>query len=386
LSQNNEAGEPTRTDTGPDLAKPARLPATVPQPEQASAIVEHHPLSRGWVWTRRLVLLALVGGGAGFAFWQAHRAPAIPAWIVYGNGRLEADPIDISTKFAGRIAELRADEGAKVAAGQIVAVMDTRDLAQTLQKQQAQIEQAQKAVEEAQATLEQTRSSTLLAQQQMERAEKLLASGFTTRETYDQRKQSLDSTRAIQIAAEHRVNEAQNALTAAQHEFQLTQVNIDDNKLVAPRDGRIEYRLANIGEVLAAGGKVFTMLDTAYVYMDVYLPTLSADKVNVGADARILLDAFPDRPIPAKVSFLASQAQFTPKMVETKNDRDKLMFRVRIKIDSDLARAHAEEVRSGLPGVAYVKIDAAQAWPASLQGKALEGTAPAKNAPQDRKE
>jgi HlyD family secretion protein len=362
------------------------LPATVPQPEQVPAIVEHHPASRGWVWTRRLILIALIGGVAGFAFWQAHRAPAIPAWIVYGNGRLEADPIDISTKFAGRIAELRAEEGDKVAAGQIVAVMDTRDLAQTLQKQQAQIEQAQKAVEEAQATLEQTRSSTLLAQQQMERAEKLLASGFTTRETYDQRKQALDSTRAIQIAAEHRVNEAQNSLKAAQHDSQLTQVNIDDNKLVAPRDGRIEYRLANIGEVLAAGGKVFTMLDTSYVYMDVYLPTLSADKVNVGADARILLDAFPDRPIPAKVSFLASQAQFTPKMVETKNDRDKLMFRVRVKIDSDLARAHAEEVRSGLPGVAYVKTDAAQAWPASLQGKTLAATAPPKNSPQDRKE
>jgi HlyD family secretion protein len=386
LSENNDHGAPVKTEAGLEVARPARLPATVPQTEQVPAIVEHRPLSRGWVWTRRLVLLALVGGGAGFAFWQAHRAPAIPAWIVYGNGRLEADPIDISTKFAGRIAELLADEGAKVAAGQIVAVMDTRDLAQTLQKQQAQFQQAQKAVEEAQATLEQTRSSTLLAQQQMERAEKLLASGFATRETYDQRKQALNSTRAIQIAAEHRVNEAQNALKAAQHDFQLTQVNIDDNKLVAPRDGRIEYRLANIGEVLAAGGKVFTMLDTSYVYMDVYLPTLAADKVNVGADARILLDAFQDRPIPAKVSFLANQAQFTPKMVETKNDRDKLMFRVRVKIDSGLARAHAEEVRSGLPGVAYVKTDAAQAWPASLQGKALEGTAPPKNAPQDRKE
>jgi HlyD family secretion protein len=386
LSENNEAGEPTRTEPGPGLANPARLPATVAQPEQVPAIIEHHPASRGWVWTRRLILLALVAGGAGFAFWQAHRAPAIPAWIVYGNGRLEADPIDIGTKFAGRIAELRADEGDKVTAGQIVAVMDTRDLAQTLQKQQAQIEQAQKAVEEAQATLEQTRSSTLLAQQQMERAEKLLASGFTTHETYDQRKQALDSARAIQIAAEHRVNEAQNALKAAQHDYQLTQVNIDDNKLVAPRDGRIEYRLANIGEVLAAGGKVFTMLDTSYVYMDVYLPTLAADKVKIGADARILLDAFPDRPIPAKVSFLASQAQFTPKMVETKNDRDKLMFRVRVKVDADLARAHAEEVRSGLPGVAYVKTEAAQAWPTSLQGRALEATAPQKNSLQDRKE
>ena len=208
--------------------------------------------SRRSVWARRLAILAIVGGGAGFLFWQAHRAPAIPAWIVYGNGRLEADPIDISTKFAGRIAELRADEGDAVVAGQIVAVMDTRDLAQTLQKGEAQVEQARKSVDEANSTAEQARSSTLLAEQEMERAQKLLANGWTTKEVFDQRKQQLDSARALQDAADHRVTEAQNALKAAQHDAELTRVNINDNTLVAPRDGRIEYRLANVGEVLAS--------------------------------------------------------------------------------------------------------------------------------------
>jgi HlyD family secretion protein len=101
--------------------------------------------------------------------------------------------------------------------------------------------------------------------------------------------------------------------------------------------------------------------------MDIYLPTLAADKVRIGAPARILLDAYPDRPIPAKVSFLADQAQFTPKMVETKNDRDRMMFRVRVKIDADRARDHADEVRSGLPGVAYVKLDDKQDWPEGLK-------------------
>ena len=91
-----------------------------------------------------MAVLALIGAGAGYLFWQAHRAPAIPAYIVYGNGRLEADPIDIDTKFAGRIAQLRADEGDKVAAGQVLAVMDTRDLEQTLKKGEAQVEQARK--------------------------------------------------------------------------------------------------------------------------------------------------------------------------------------------------------------------------------------------------
>ena len=119
---------------------------------------------------------------------------------------------------------------------------------------------------------------------------------------------------------------------------------------MAPRDGRIQYRVANIGEVLPAGGKVFTMLDISYVYMDIYLPAPESGKIKVGTEGRILLDAYPDTPIPAKVSFIASQAQFTPKTVETQSERDKLMFRIRVRIDPDRSRDHAASVRSGLPG------------------------------------
>ena len=120
-----------------------------------------------------------------------------------------------------------------------------------------------------------------------------MARGITTRETFDQRRQQLDGAKAAELAAKARVTQVEHALEAAQHDVELYQVNIADNTLVAPRDGRIEYRLANIGEVLPAGGKVFTMLDTSYVYMDIYLPTLEAGKVKIGADARIVLDAYP---------------------------------------------------------------------------------------------
>ena len=71
--------------------------------------------------------------------------------------------------------------------------------------------------------------------------------------------------------------------------------------------------------------------------------------------------------IPAKVSFIATQAQFTPKTVETQSERDKLMFRIRVQLDPERLRRRADSVRSGLPGVAYIKTDPAVAWPASLQ-------------------
>jgi HlyD family secretion protein len=81
-----------------------------------------------------------------------------------------------------------------------------------------------------------------------------------------------------------------------------------------------------------------------------------------------VLDAYPSVAIPATVSFIATQAQFTPKTVETKSERDKLMFRIRVKIDPVLLRARADRVRSGLPGVAYLQLDPAAAWPPQLQG------------------
>ena len=312
-----------------------------------------------------LVVLGAVAAGA--FYWWTHRVPDLPPGIAYGNGRLEADPIDISTKFAGRVFELRVDEGDVVAAGQAVALMDTRDLVQALEKAKAQVGVATRIVAEAKATLDQLHTQVVFAEQEMVRAQELFRNGWVTRELFDQRRQQLDGAKAAELAADKRVNQAEYALQAAVHDVGLLEVNIADNTLVAPRDGRIEYRIANVGEVLPAGGRVFTMLDTANVYMDVYLPTLWAGRVKIGDEARIRLDAYPEQAIPATVTFVAAQAQFTPKMVETVTERDKLMFRVRVRIAQQWLRSQKSQARSGLPGMAYVRYESDAKWPESLQ-------------------
>ena len=333
------------------------------------------PTSKGKLvrarWLRVALVVAVVVGGAGAGFyWWKHSQSLLPPGIAWGNGRIEADEIDIDTKFAGRIAEMLADEGDMVKGGQIVARMDTQDLAASLKKAEAQVRLALKAIDEANANVAQQTSQVLLAQQQMDRATSLAQKGFQTKEVVDQRQQQLDGANAALRAAQARVIESQHALEASTHDVELYTVNIADNTLVVPRDGRIQYRIANIGEVLPAGGKVFAMLDISYVYMDVYLPTQEAGKLKIGADARIVLDAYPNVAIPAKVSFIATQAQFTPKAVETKSERDKLMFRIRVRIDPERLRARADSVRSGLPGVAYLRLDPAVPWPPQLQGNA----------------
>jgi HlyD family secretion protein len=347
--------------------KESASPSLVPFELQHLPRTQRAPSKRR---ARPIVIAALAlligAGGAGYYTWK-HAHPPMPAGISFGNGRIEADEIDIDTKYAGRVAELLVDIGDTVSPGQVVARMDTRDIEQSLSKSEAQTRLAQKAIDEAQANLTQQQTQRTLAQQEIERTRSLVKNGWATKELMDQRQQQLDGADAGLAAAKAKVLQAQHALDAAQHDAGFYRVQITDNTLVAPKSGRIQYRLANIGEVLPVGGKVFTMLDFSYVYMDIYLPTVEAGKVKVGADARIVLDAYPDHPIPAKVSFVASQSQFTPKTVETQSERDKLMFRIRVRIDRARLLAHADAIRSGLPGMAYVRWDPSVAWPRKLQ-------------------
>ena len=336
--------------------RPATLPAAIPAPTR-----------RRWIKVAlAIVLLGTAAAGGGYYWWKQSQ-DRLPPGIVPSNGRIEADQIDIDTKFAGRLSELRVNEGDMVHAGQAVARMDTRDLEASLKRAEALLLQAQRAVDEARATREQWQTQVALAQQQMDRTSYLFERGNSTQELLDQRRQQLNGATAAFNAATARVGQAEHALSAAEHEVELLTVNIADNTLIAPRDGRIQYRIAQVGEVLPAGGKVLTMIDISSVYMDIYLPTLNAGQARIGTDARIVLDAYPDRPIPAKVSFVATQSQFTPKTVETQTERERLMFRIRVRIDPALLRAHAEAVRTGLPGVAYVRLDPNAKWPAWLQ-------------------
>lgn len=368
MNQSSELRTPAVSDATREAPSEPSPIAEKPREEQVPATLPAGETKKSINWRRvGLVLLLVIGVAGGGISWWLNRTPALPAGIFSGNGRLEADPIDIATKFAGRILELRADEGDRVSSGQVLAIMDTRDLQASLKKAESQAASATRAVAEARALADQLHSQVVLAQQQMDRAKALLKDGWVTKEVFDQRQQSLQGAKAGELAAQERVTEAEHALEAANHDAELYRVNIADNTLVAPRGGRIAYRIANVGEVLSAGGKVFTMLDFGYVYMDVYLPTAAAGRVKIGNDARIVLDAYPDHPIPAKVTFLADQAQFTPKMVETQTERDKLMFRVRVRIDADRLKAHADAIRSGLPGMAYVRTDPGVDWPVRLQ-------------------
>lgn len=309
-----------------------------------------------------LVLVALVAAAAGYLWWRDNH-DQLPDYIASGNGRIEAEEIQVATKYAGRVAEVLVNEGDMVEAGQVLARMDIGELRSALAAARASIAQAQENVIVARAQIVQRESELRYAVQELARAQALVAKGHISEQQADQKRTDRDTAKAALEAAEAHLASNQRAVEAAEAQAELIQTQIDDSTLTAPRAGRVQYRLAEPGEVLASGGRVITLLDLTDVYMTIFLPTAQIGRLLVGSEARIVLDAVPQFVIPAKVSFISAEAQFTPREVETRSEREKLMFRIKVKIDPALLSAHIEKVRTGLPGEAYVMLGSGNAWP-----------------------
>ena len=315
-----------------------------------------------------LFLLLALGalGAGGYVWWQSQQA-TLPPGFVAGNGRLEATEIDIATKLQGRIAEILVDEGDWIETGQILARMDTKTLQANLRQAEAGINQARNAMLSASALVAQRQSELTYAINEFDRSANLLQKGYITREKFDSDQTRKLSAEAALTAAQANVTEAQSAIEAAIAVAEGIKSELEDSVLKSPCDCRVLYRLAEPGEVLSAGGKVLVVLDLTDVYMSIYLPTLEANQVAIGAEARIVFDALPDKPVPARVTFVAARSQFTPKSVETQTEREKLMFRVKVKIAPELLARYKNIVKTGVPGVAYIRLDDTASWPAQLQ-------------------
>ena len=312
-----------------------------------------------------VLVLAAAGAGAGYYWWQQQQS-VLPDGFARANGRIEAERVDVALKFGGRIAEVLVDEGQMVAAGAVVARIDSTELKARIRAAEAATRQAQQELAQARALVTQREGELALAKADLDRTETLVARGYATAEKLDQRRSQHTTAIAALNTARAQIASAEAAIEAAQASVEAQKADLADYTLIAPRDGRVQYRLAQPGEILAAGGKVVSLLDLKDVYMDVYLPTGVAGRLRFGAEARLILDAAPQYVIPASVDFVASEAQFTPKYVETESEREKLTFRVKLQIPADVLGRYQDVVKTGVPGVAIVRVSPTAEWPAAL--------------------
>ena len=226
-----------------------------------------------------LVLVAALGGAV--AIWQM-RAPELPQGLSFGNGRLEATEVDVATKIGGRLASLVPHEGDHVAQGQTVATLDADDVAAQLRAAQAQVRQAQQSTRAAQAGVSKAESDMALARITLQRSQELVQKGFISGATLDRDRNTQQGALAGLTAARMQVAEAESATQAAIAHGESLSATVNDTTLKAPIAGRVLYRLAEPGEVLAAGSKLLTLLNMSDVSMTIFLPAADAGKVVIG--------------------------------------------------------------------------------------------------------
>ena len=313
------------------------------------------------------VVAIAVGGYFGWQWWRAQNIETVPKGIVFGNGRIEAVQVDIAAKYAGRVHQVLAREGDLVERDQVLVRMDTLELEAVLAQAQAHLAEAEQAIVQSEAIVLERESELRLAESMLARSAKLLPRQAISQEEYDQKRSQREVANASVTAAKAAVNTAKRAADVAKAAIRQTTVQIADAELKAPTIGRVLYRLAEEGEVIGVGGKVMTLMDLSDIYMEIFLPSKDATRLSIGADARIVLDVAPGYAAVARVSFVSPEAQFTPKQVETQDERDKLMFRVKVQIPHEQVMKHLEKIKSGIRGVAYVKVDDAVQWPSELE-------------------
>lgn len=349
-------------------------------------------------WLLAIVVAILVAGG--YYAWQRVERSKLPPGVVEGNGRIEAVEIDVATKSPGRLREIHVKEGDFVKAGQVLARMDTSQLAAQKRQAEAQLRRTEIGIDTAGsvvtqreaerraalALIEQRKAQLDAAMRRRTRSEQLAGRNSIAQQVVDDDRAGENGTKAALAAAEAslaasdaaigtaraQVVDARAAVEAAKAAIESIEAEIADGTLTSPRDGRVQIVVAQPGEVLAAGGRVVNLIDLGDVYMTFFLSAADAGRVALGSEVRLVLDAAPEYVVPARISFVADVAQFTPKTVETEEEREKLMFRVRARVEPHLLRKYIDHVKTGLPGTAYIRLDPNAAWPDSLEKSIVE--------------
>ena len=305
-----------------------------------------------------IVVLVLLAGVLAFYLYLNKDKNAVPQGFVMGNGRLEATEVDIATKFGGRLTEVLAKEGDLVGKNQIVARMDTSTLFTQLKQAEAEVRRAKQARETALSRVEGIRLKMELAVKELGRSNNLFARGISTQQQLDRDQTTKQAYDAEYAAAKSSIAEAENAIESIVAQTERLQVEINDCMLKSPINGLVLSRLAEPGEVLPNGGKVLTIIDPSDIYMNVYLSEQYAGLIPSGGDAKIMLDAIPDRQFLARVVYVAEKAQFTPKEVEATEERQKLVFRAKIRFQE----FNDSRLKPGMPGVAYIRLNPSVKW------------------------
>ena len=285
-----------------------------------------------------LLLLIVAAGVGGAVYWRIQQdRQRLPEGLLLANGRIEGDRITVATKLAGRVVELHAREGDEVEAGTVMARLDDKEL-------RARLEAARKAAEAAREKVAAARAEAEQAHRDMLRLRRLAAEGTAP-------KRDAEAAQTAWRMARDNAEAAEKEAEAAQAKLAEVQALWEDMTIRAPAAGVVVTRIANLGEVLAPGAPLYELVDMDQLYLKVYVPERDIGRVRLGLPARVYVDALPERHFTARVRYIASRAEFTPKEVQTPDERVKLVYAVKLYFDENPGHV----LTPGIPADAVIR-------------------------------
>jgi HlyD family secretion protein len=278
--------------------------------------------------------------------------------LIKGNGRVESREIAVATKFSGRLSEVYVDEGDSVESGQLLATIDSRSLASDIEAQKAKSEEILRNITSVEADIKATGSDIKFYKKEVERTKILMKQNFSSQLELDRNNNYLDKSEAKLLGLVAEKKGLQASYQSILASINTMAINLGDMEIYAPTSGIILYKLIENGEILDAGGKLFIMYNPDDLYMTIYMSSEKAGQVKLGDMAKVKLDAYPSKIFDTKVTFVAENAEFTPKEVETYKEREKLVFRIKLTFNDNSLR----EAKPGMPGDGYIKLNIDKDW------------------------
>jgi HlyD family secretion protein len=315
------------------------------------------------------IVPVLVLASAGAAWWYFSRPEPLPEGTVATSGTVEATDAQLGFQVPGRLLSLGPREGDRVEAGAELARLDTTEVEARKAQAEAQVEVAKAQLAEVEAgprreEVASAKAAVTAAEQRVadarrdaERARALLAGKAISREALDkaelalslaetQREQALEGLRLVEKGARaERRAAARAAARSAEAAIKTSDALLGQLRLEAPFGGVVTVRHREAGEVVPAGSPVLTLMNPDDRWVRIYVPENQLGKVALGQDAKISSDTFPGKVYRGKVAFIASEAEFTPKNVQTTEERVRLVYAVKVRIEGD----PEQELKPGLP-------------------------------------
>lgn len=315
-------------------------------------------MSKIWVWTA-IVLLLIAGGSYGLYVYL--RPPPLPEQVVYGNGVVEGTEIRLAAEVAGRVADSNLVEGALVSAGALLVRLDDTDARLNKARAKAEIEALGAELKRAESELEVAQHHLGTAESELERVRKLKERGTVAAQTLDIAQNGFHAAQGNVTALEAGTTAMGKRIIAVRREIDLLDNQISKTRITAPLTATVLIKAVEPGEFVRPGQPLVTLLDLTRAEVRVFIPESRIGQVELGALARLRVDAFPDRLFEARVARVDQTAQFTPRDIHMPDERVRLVFGVMLVIDNPDG-----VLKPGMPTDAWILWQPDAGWPERL--------------------